>query len=118
MTPPPAVLSIIIPFYNETAYLRMAVRSVLSQGLDAVEVIVVNDNPAVFAPADIAALNLPAQVRVLHHDGNRGLPAARNTGIAASTGDLIGFLDADDYYLTDGLARQVELLSFVVDCSL
>ncbi len=102
-------LSIIIPFYDETAFLRMAVRSVLSQGLGEVEVIVVNDNPAQFTGRDIAALDLPGAVRVLHHQANRGLPAARNTGIAASAGNWIGFLDADDYYLTDGLARQWHL---------
>ncbi len=109
MTPNPSRISIIIPFYNETAYLRMAVRSVLSQGLADVEVIVVNDNPQAYSPQDIAALNLSPRVRVIQHDRNRGLPAARNTGVAASSGSLIGFLDADDYYLTGGLALQVDL---------
>ena len=100
-------LSILIPFYNETAYLRMAVWSVLAQGIDGIEVIVVNDNPAAFGEGDIRGLGLPDSIRVLCHDRNRGLSAARNTAIAAATAPVIGFLDADDYYTAGGLARQL-----------
>ena len=50
----------------------------------------------------------PGPVRVLHHDHNRGLSAARNTGVAAATGGWIGFLDAADYFTEHGLARQVD----------
>jgi hypothetical protein len=98
-------LSVILPFYDETAFLRTALLSVAAQGLPDVEVIVVNDNPGRFSDADLQPLLLPG-VRVVHHDVNRGLSAARNTGMAAATGDLIAFLDSDDYYLARGLARQ------------
>ena len=108
MTASPPDLTIVIPFYDETAFLRMAVRSVLAQGL-AAEVIVVNDNPDRFGPDDIAALDLPGAVQVLHHPRNLGLSSARNTGMAAARGKWIGFLDADDYYLNDGLAAQMHL---------
>lgn len=98
-------LSVILPFYDETAFLRTALLSVAAQGIPDVEIIVVNDNPGRFADADLEPLLLPG-VRVVHHDVNRGLSAARNTGMAAATGDLIAFLDSDDYYLSRGLARQ------------
>lgn len=103
-----ARLSVIIPFYNETAFLRLAVNSVLTQGIADAEVIVVNDNPEEFDEATIRALGLPDTVRVVSHERNRGLSAARNTGIAAATGGLIGFLDADDYYVQDGLRLQLD----------
>jgi hypothetical protein len=98
-------LSVILPFYDETAFLRTALLSVAAQGLPDVEIIVVNDNPGRFSDADLTPLLLPG-VRVVHHDVNRGLSAARNTGMAAATGDLIAFLDSDDYFLSRGLARQ------------
>lgn len=100
-------ISIVIPFFDETAYLSLAVNSVFAQGIDAPEVIVVNDNPDRFGPDDFAAMGLPASVRLLHHPENRGLSAARNTGIAAARAPVIGFLDADDYYVADGLAAQL-----------
>lgn len=102
-------LSVIIPFYDETAFLRSAVWSVLSQGIRPVEVIVVNDNPALHDEAGIRALGLPETVRVISHDVNRGLSAARNTGMAAASGRIIGFLDGDDYYVGGGLAAQLAL---------
>ena len=51
-----------------------------------VEVIVVNDNPDRFGPADLAALNLPDTVQILHHPQNLGLSSARDTGMAAACG--------------------------------
>lgn len=102
-------LSIILTFYDETAFLRMAVSSVLTQGIDGLELIIVNDNPERFDQADFDALALPAPVRILHHAENKGLSAARNSGIAAAGGKWIGFLDADDYYTSDGLKRQFAL---------
>ncbi|MDP4031539.1 MAG: glycosyltransferase family 2 protein [Pseudorhodobacter sp.] len=102
-------LSVIIPFHDEPAFIQMALRSVLAQAVSGLEVIIVNDNPAKFAPAFFEALKLPASVRVLHHAANRGLSAARNTGIDAATGARVAFLDADDYYLSDGLAAQLAL---------
>lgn len=97
-------LSVIIPFYDETAFVGMAVRSVLAQDIAGVQIILVNDNPEHFDPARIAALDLPPQVQVVHQDRNLGLSAARNAGLSAARGELIGFLDADDYYVADGLS--------------
>lgn len=102
-------LSIIVPFYDETAFIRMAAQSIAAQGIDDLEILIVNDNPDQFPPGWLESLDLPGAPRVLHHAANRGLSAARNTGMAAASGRLIGFLDADDYYLTDGLAAQLEL---------
>ncbi len=101
-------LTVVIPFYNETAFIENAVRSVIAQKIDDIEVIIVNDNPLRFDPDYFEGLAFPDCVRVVHHAENRGLSAARNTGIAEARGVIIGFLDADDYYLPGGLARQLE----------
>lgn len=96
-------LSVVIPFYNETAFVRAAVESVLSQGISGLDVIVVNDNPGVFAPEAFSALGVPDCVRVVHQPRNLGLSAARNAGMAVAEGQHIAFLDADDYYISGGL---------------
>lgn len=103
-------LTVILPFYDETAFLGSALRSIRAQRVAGAEVIVVNDNPARFSQADVAALCAPAMegVQVICHSENRGLSAARNTGLVAATGDYIAFLDSDDYYVTDGLSGQLE----------
>ncbi|SIN98657.1 glycosyltransferase family 2 protein [Vannielia litorea] len=106
-------LTVILPFYDETAFLAAALRSIRAQRIDGVEVIVVCDNPERFTKAQVAALAATGwpdgPVQVLRHKVNRGLSAARNTGLAAARGDLIAFLDSDDYYVTDGLAAQLDL---------
>ena len=113
MTPRPApkknvTLSIVVPFYNEVAFIETAVMSVMSQSLESFEIIIVNDNPDGFDQIYFDSLKLPEVVRVVHHERNRGLPSSRNTGIKAALGEFIGFLDADDYYLPGGLAEQLK----------
>ncbi len=102
-------LSVIIPFYDETAFLGAAVQSVLAQGIADTEIVVVNDNPERFTAGAVAALCPARSVTVVQHDRNAGLSAARNSGMAATSGARIAFLDADDYYVPGGLAAQLEL---------
>lgn len=100
-------LAVIVPFYNETAYIGLALNSILAQGIADTEIIVVNDNPTAYDAAAFDRMGLPPSVRVLHHPENLGLSAARNSGIAATQARRIAFLDADDYYLAEGLAAQL-----------
>ncbi|MEM7525772.1 MAG: glycosyltransferase family 2 protein, partial [Pseudomonadota bacterium] len=101
-------LSLIVPFYNEYAYLADCLDSVRAQGLgDRVEVIVVNDNPGDRNNGFVEEMAARYGARFVHHAVNRGLSAARNTGMEAATGDLTTFLDSDDYYTADGLARHL-----------
>ncbi len=102
-------LTIIIPFYDEVAFLGMAVRSALSQRIDGIEIVIVNDNPAQFAPRQFEPFGFGPDVRIVHHATNAGLAAARNTGLAAARGSFVGFLDADDYFMSGGLTDQLAL---------
>ncbi len=104
-----ATLTVIIPFYNETAYLRCALNSVLGQRIDGLQIIVVNDNPDMFSPDDLAALGVTDPVELVQHPTNLGLSAARNSGLERARGRYVGFLDSDDYYILGGLAGQLEL---------
>ena len=106
-----ASLSIIIPFYKDFAYIEQAVNSVLMQNLSDFEIVIVNDNPGEFSQSFLADCRFPEDVKIVTHESNRGLSAARNTGFTNSTGDFVAYLDADDYYLPQGLSHQFEMAS-------
>lgn len=100
-------MSVIIPCYNGAKFLRQAVDSALSQTYPNVEVVVVNDG----STDDSGSIARSYGDRiVLVEQPNSGLSAARNAGIAASSGELITLLDADDILLADCVANRVALL--------
>lgn len=100
-----ARLSVVIPCYNQGHFLHEAIASVLGSTLADAEVVVVNDG----STDDTLAVARSHGSRVLVVDqANQGLPAARNAGFAAATGNLLLFLDADDRIHPEFLARMVE----------
>jgi glycosyltransferase involved in cell wall biosynthesis len=88
--------SIIVPVYDDRGYLADALASVVAQTRDDWECVVVDDGSATDAAAKAVADVGDARVRLVRHEVNRGLAAARNTGIRAARADLIVTLDADD----------------------
>ncbi len=102
-------VSIIIPFYNAGPTISRAVESVVAQTFADWEMILVDD--ASPAPAQ-GAFVLPdrARCRIIRHDINKGGAAARNTGVRASTGDWVAFLDADDRWHPEKLERQISAM--------
>lgn len=109
------MISVVVPVYNRPEQLRMAVASALSQkGLrsDVTEVIVVDDaSPQALSIDGIGA----GRVRLIRLKTNRGVAAARNTGIAHASHDLIALLDSDDLWLPGKLAGQVALLRQLIE---
>ncbi|MBK5187290.1 MAG: glycosyltransferase family 2 protein [Gemmatimonadaceae bacterium] len=99
-------ISVVIPCYNAERFLDESLRSVLAQTHPVDEIIVVDDG-STDASAAIAR-GLGATCITLEH--NVGPGAARNRGISAATGDLIAFLDADDYWTETHLADLSSLL--------
>ena len=91
-------VSVVIPTYNRADFVREAIASVLRQDYPAIELIVVDDGSCDGTAAVVRGFE-PA-VRYVWQE-NRGVSAARNRGGAASSGDLIAFLDSDD--LSDDL---------------
>ncbi|MCT8974618.1 glycosyltransferase family 2 protein [Microbaculum marinisediminis] len=102
-----ASISIIIPFYKDYAYIKQAVDSVLAEDLRDFEIIIVNDNPCERSQSFLSGCRFPNPVRIVTHEANRGLSAARNTGVANANGEYIAYLDADDFLLPGGLAHHV-----------
>ncbi|MCP9470687.1 MAG: glycosyltransferase [Nitrospira sp.] len=102
-------VSVIVPTCNRPDRLREALQSVLAQSYRDFEIIVVNDG-AVDVGAAVEALNTDGRITLIKHDRNRGLAAARNTGIRMARGKYIAYLDDDDRYLPDHLETLVTLL--------
>lgn len=94
------MVSIIIPVYNVAAFIADCLRSVYVQTYPQIEVVLVNDatpdDSMEQAAPWIEKLRERLEVKVVTHEHNRGLSAARNTGIKVSAGDWIYFLDSDD----------------------
>ena len=98
--------SIVIPCYNQANYLTDAIESALAQTYHDVEVIVVNDG----SPDDTSEVARRYPV-VLVEQENKGLSGARNAGIAASTGQFILPLDADDMIHPTYIEKAVPLFT-------
>jgi glycosyltransferase involved in cell wall biosynthesis len=107
MTTP--LVTALIPAYNAAATIRRAVDSVLAQTYRNYEIIVVDDASR-DATADIVASNYGERVRLLRLPRNQGESGAMNAGITIGNGELIAFLDADDEWLPEKLAMQVDAL--------
>lgn len=101
-------VSIIIPVYNVAEYIEKCLYSVIQQKTDNIECILVDDcgtdNSIEIAERFINQYKGPITFKVLHHDHNRGLSAARNTGIDTATGEYVFFLDSDDEFEENAIA--------------
>jgi len=96
-------ISCVVPVYNCAAYIAEALNSIFAQTLRPVEVIVVDDGSTDATARTIAEQQLP--VRYVYQE-NAGPAAARNHGIALARGDFLAFLDGDDLWHPEKLARQ------------
>lgn len=104
--------SVVIPVYNAAATLRECLDSVAAQSYRGFEVVLVNDgstdeSPEVFE--DWKKDNPDIEARLVSQD-NQGLGAARNTGVREAGSEYIAFLDADDRWHPQKLARAGDLL--------
>lgn len=97
-------VSVIIPTFNRGWALRESVDSVLEQEYDSFELLVVDDGSTDDTGEILAQYG--TKLTVVRQE-NRGVSAARNAGIAASSGALIAFLDSDDRWLPKKLSEQV-----------
>jgi CDP-glycerol glycerophosphotransferase len=105
-----ARISVIVPVYDVEAYLGDCLDSVLDQGVEDLEVVVVDDG-STDGSAAIARRFAERDDRVkLVRQANHGLGHARNTGVAAATGDFLSFVDSDDRLADGALARLLASL--------
>lgn len=106
MTEKPLV-SVVIATYKRSGLVPRAIESVRKQTYRNVEILVVDDG----SPDNTRAVveSIPDdRIRYIRHEKNKGLPAARNTGIRAAQGEYIAFLDDDDEWREDKLEKQLQ----------
>ena len=100
------LVSVIIPAYDVSEFIGEALDSVLAQTFTDYEIIVINDGSPDTEALERALKPYMSRIVYLKQE-NRGVSAARNSGIKAARGSLIAFLDGDDTWLPNYLAVQV-----------
>jgi glycosyltransferase involved in cell wall biosynthesis len=101
------LISIIVPCFNGELYLKEALDSIFIQKISSIEVIVIDDG-SMDKSSDIA-FAYPEKI-VYCFQNNEGIASARNKGLTLARGKYIGFLDADDIWLSDTLTSFSEYL--------
>ena len=101
------LISVIMPAFNAEPFIASGLKSVLDQGYEHVEIVVVDDGSS-DRTAEVAEQFAPT-VRCIRQS-NAGAPAARNRGLMAAKGEFITFLDADDVYEPGRLGLQMRKL--------
>lgn len=106
-------ISVIMPAYNAGKYIKEAISSVIDQtGGYATETIVVNDNSSDDTRAIVESVQRDypdSSIVLINNECNLGAGGSRNLAIARAKGKYVAFLDSDDYWSTDKLARQMPL---------
>lgn len=113
-------ISVIVPVYNVAPYVEACLQSVMEQTFAGeMECLVVNDcgtdGSMAIVEQVLGAYAGPIRFEVLHHSKNRGLSAARNTGISAASGDYLFFLDSDDTIAPDCIEKLVSVAGPAVE---
>lgn len=98
-------VSIVVPTYNRARYVIQAIDSVLAQTFRDYEIIVVDDGSTDNTKEILQSYN--DKIRYIYQT-NKGVSAARNTGICVAKGEWIAFLDSDDIWLPDKLEKQMK----------
>ena len=107
-------ISVIIPVYNVEDYIYRCLTSVYVQTYSNIEVIIVDDcgkDRSIDEVKDFINSHPLMRCKLIHHECNKGLSVARNTGLVASTGEYVYFLDSDDDIMPDCIESLVEPLS-------
>ena len=101
------LVSVIIPFYKNVIWLEEAIKSVLEQTYDNIEILLINDGSA----EDISEIlnNYGYKINYIYQE-NSGAASARNKGINNSKGEYISFLDSDDIWCSDKVELQVKYM--------
>ena len=110
------LVSVILPVYNVEKYVENSLRSVIGQTYPDIECLIIDDCGTdrsmdvvenVLAHSNLAG----KKIRILRHEKNRGLSAARNTGLDYAEGTYIFFLDSDDSIRPNCIEKHVEAIS-------
>lgn len=111
-------VSVIIPAYNAEPYIGASLRSVMGQTYRHIEILVVDDGSTDTTAGIVAGYAQKDDRIILISQQNKGLAAARNSGIARATGEYICILDSDDIMLPKKIERQLVYMEAHPDCDI
>lgn len=109
------LVSVIIPTYNRDDIVERAIRSVVNQTYNNLEIIVVDDGSTDNTKQIVGEIN-DNRIIYIRQKKNKGISAARNTGIKNSEGKFIAFLDSDDEYLPQKIKKSLEIFKGTSSC--
>lgn len=101
------LISIVIPVHNRVDLIGNAIESCLSQTYGHFEILLVDDGSSDDPASALAPFAEDGRVRLVRHERNRGVSAARNSGVKAASGDFVAFLDSDDSWHAGKLDEQM-----------
>jgi glycosyltransferase involved in cell wall biosynthesis len=102
------LVSVIITTYNRAYCLKKAITSAINQTYDNLEIIVLDDGSTDNTELVVKKIS-DSRIVYIRHQKNKGIGAARNTGIKNSKGSFIAFLDSDDEYLPEKIEKSLEV---------
>jgi GT2 family glycosyltransferase len=111
-------VTVVVTAYNDSRFLGEALVSLIEQDFADFECIVVDDGSTDLT-MDVAVAFAAAddRFRVVQHEGNAGLPAARNTGLSFARAAWVTFLDADDFLWPQALSRRLDVIGGDPQCA-
>lgn len=104
------LISIIIPTYNRAHLIGRSIKSVISQTYQNLDIIVVDDG-SIDNTEEVVNSFQDSRIHYIKHENNRGVSAARNTGIKLAKGQYVAFQDSDDEWLPEKLEKQLALFT-------
>lgn len=102
-------VTVVMPTYNGERYVAEAIASVLAQTHTALDLVVVDDG-STDSTREVVRSVADSRTRLIEQE-NGGVAAARNRGLCEASGDVVAFLDQDDVWLPEKLAKQLPLLT-------
>lgn len=106
-----SLVSVVIPIYNRADIIARTIESCLAQTYEHFEIVLVDDCSTDDLDSAISPFAGDDRIRLVRHERNRRVAAARNTGVREAKGDLIAFMDSDDAWYPDKLAKQIAFVS-------
>ncbi len=105
------MVSVILPTYNGSEFIRKSINSVLSQSYSDLELIIVDDHSTDDTPAIVDEIaEMDNRVRVIHNETNKKLPASLNIGFSYASGDYFTWTSDDNYFASEAIKKMVDAL--------
>lgn len=105
------MVSIIVTCFNGERWIRRAVDSALAQSYLHREILIVDDASTDSSVQCLESYRALADLKLVVHRHNRGIPATKNHGVRHARGEYVAFLEQDDEWLPDKLSRQAEVFT-------